>query len=1131
MYKFTHLRLHTEYSIVDSLVKINEIIKLAKKDKQESLAITDLSNIFGAIKFYKESIKNGIKPIIGCDLFIENKINKKKPFRLLILSKNYNGYLQLCKLISKSWIYNLKDEKPQIKKSWLKKINKNSNLIALSGYKSSDLLFYINKKKFKKAENCAKKWKKIFNNLYFIEIQNINIKNNEIFNYNLIKIGNKLNIPIVATHPIQFCYKKEFIAHEIRYNIYKKKKLNNSKYHFNKEQNFKTQIEINKLFVNNLIAVKNSYKISKMCNLIIPKGVLKLPKYNKKKKINDNELLKIKTKIGLNKRLKNKKNLKIYKKRLKFELKIISKTNFSNYFLMVNDFIKWAKKKNINIGPGRGSGASSLIAYCLFITDIDPIKYKLIFERFLNPERISFPDFDIDFCQKKRDIIIKYIKKKYGVNNVSQIITFGKIAAKSSIRDVGRVLGLSYNFCNNIVKLISNKKYYNLNLKEIVENNYFLKKKILNNKIIKKLIFFSIQIEGIIKNIGIHAGGILISKNNLNKYCALYKHSKDNIITIQNDKEDLEFLGLIKFDFLGLATLTIIDETNKNIKKINPKIKLISWNKISFKDKKTYKLLNNANTIGVFQLESIGIQNILKKANINCLEDITAIISLYRPGPIKLIKKFYKRKNGYKFKFFNEKIKNVLSETYGIMIYQEQVMEVAKIIANYSMGSADLLRRIISKKNLKEMHKNRKLFIKGALKNKINLKTANKIFNLMEKFAGYGFNKSHATAYAVISYYTAYLKSNFPNEFISANLSLSINNINKIKFLIKDAINNFKINILPPNINYSKYKFIPIIKNNIFYIRYGLSAIKGLGKIAIKLILNKRKKKIFKNLYDFIFRIIKNKNLINKRVLNSLIYSGSLDIFNKNRNILKIKIKFLLKNLNDFNKKLIIKNKNKLNILKWKKKILNKKKILEKQKFFLGFYLFKNPFFYIKKDIEQLNKFKIYNINKFINKNIITYGIINNIKKEFINNKEYFVINIENKKNNINCIIKNNLYKKNKNFIRLEKKILLEGKVIKKNYNFFQINVKNIFNISKFRKKFILYISIYIKNIKIIKKIKYILNLFINKKGKNVFLIKIKNNKIIKKYFFKKKIKFNNKLLYLLKNEIKNKFIRIKYKF
>ncbi|WP_339044823.1 DNA polymerase III subunit alpha [Candidatus Zinderia endosymbiont of Aphrophora alni] len=958
---FIHLRLHTEFSINDSTIKINKILEKVKKDKQPSIAITDFLNIFGSIKFYKKARKLGIKPIIGCDILISNK-NNNKSSRLLFLIKNYNGYLHICNLLSKAWIKNIKNNKAIIKFKWIKKIFKknNNDLIILSGAHLGNIGKSINNGNFIKAKQQAKNWKKIFKKNFYIEIQRIKQPNMELQILKSLEIANKLNIPIVATQPIQFQKKKDFLIHEIRTCISENKLLKDKKRKkkFTKEQYFKTKKEMCLLFKDIPEAILNTIEIAKKCNFSFKLGKVKLPKFFKKKNIINNIFFKIKTKQGLKKKLKiilsKKKNkietIKKYFKRINYEINTIIKMNFSNYFLIVADFINWSKKNNIPVGPGRGSGTSSLVAFSLNITNVDPIKYNLLFERFLNEERTSIPDFDIDFCQKKRDIVIKYIKNKYGVKSVVQIATFGTMAARGVIRDVGRILGLNYSFCDNLVKLIPFKQNKLFTIAEYIKKEQNFKKKIESNKEIKKLIFFAQKLEGIIKNISTHAGGIIISPKKITNFCPLYFQEKNSIIISQYDKEDIKKIGLIKFDFLGLTTLTIIEKTLSNIKKQFKIKKKLSINNIPLNNKKTFKLLSQAKTIAVFQLESLGMQKMLKNILPDKFKDIIIIISLYRPGPIELIEIFCKRKHGENFSFIDKRIKNILLETYGIMIYQEQIMKIAQIIAGYSLKKADLLQRIMSSKNKIKMLKQKKTFIKGAIKNGLSIKKSNKIFNLIEKFSGYGFNKAHATAYALISYYTAYLKTNYTIYFMAANLSLAMNETKKIKILIKDSIYTCKIKILPPNINFSFHNFKPIKKDTI---SFGLCAIKGLGKNIIKNIINERKKGIFKNFLNFIERI--NKIYINKKTLKAFITSGAFDCFKISRPIMYTSINKIIlhaeKNKKFINQLNLFENKkNFKNFFPYKKKITwDIKKIIKKEKKVLGFCFLQYPYNLYKK--------------------------------------------------------------------------------------------------------------------------------------------------------------------------------------
>ncbi|QLK13887.1 DNA polymerase III subunit alpha [Candidatus Profftella armatura] len=1063
--QFIHLRLHSEYSIIDGLLRINDVIEAAANDYQPALAITDLSNLFGIIKFYKSAYNKGIKPIIGCDVWITNEIENKKPSRLLLLVKNNNGYLQLCELLSKAYIENINYGRAEIRIEWLEKNKYQDGLIALSGAHLGDIGIAVQNGRNDIAENFARRWSKIFPDNFYIEIQRFKQPNMNFQIQQFINIASNINLPIVATHPIQFLKKTEFLAHEVRTCIAEGEILSNTKRikKFTKEQNFKTQSEMIKLFYDIPSAIQNTIEIAKRCNLKLEFGKPKLPKFPTPKNININDFLISKSKHGLKKRLLNLyKDPEIYKceklrykKRLQFEIETIIKMNFSGYFLIVSDFIQWAKNNSIPVGPGRGSGASSLVAYSLSITDIDPLSYNLLFERFLNPNRISMPDFDIDFCPEGRDRVIQYVKDRYGKDAVSQIVTFGTMAAKGAIRDVGRVLDLRYSFCDSISKLIPFKPGKLITLSNAIKEEPQLAERIKNEEEVRQLIELAKQVEGIIRNVGMHAGGVLIAPSKLINFCPLYKQEGMTGIISQYDKDDIEEIGLIKFDFLGLTTLSILDKTIYFIKKINTKTTNFSLNKLPLNDKDTYNLLKKANTVAVFQLESQGMKNMLKEAKPDYFEEIIALISLYRPGPMDLIKNFCRRKHGEYFNYPDPRTKDVLSETYGIMVYQEQVMQIAQILGGYSLGQADLLRRAIGKKKTSEMIEHRKFFQNGAIKYGLSKHKANEIFNEIEKFAGYGFNKSHATAYALLSYYTAYLKTHYSSFFMAANLSLSMDDTNKIKILVKDAIKTCGLSILPPNINLSKYYFFPIIESDGKHkkIRYGLGAIKGTGKSTIEAIVTERKFGFFTNLFDFTKRI--DKKYINRRIINSLINSGAFDCFNEKRYMLVASIDVALKNAEKtkkfINQLSLFKNDDNNNLKEYlnyvKVPSWSKKQELIEEKKVLGFCLSEHIFCIYETEIRQF--IPIYLSELKPTYSCTVSGIITELKLKTTYRGKILIIVIDDNSNSVEVIINNQLYEKNKNILKENELLIVSGKVLEDRFlKNIRINAEKIFDIN-----------------------------------------------------------------------------------
>ncbi|MFM8246269.1 MAG: DNA polymerase III subunit alpha, partial [Burkholderiaceae bacterium] len=705
-----------------------------------------------------------------------------------------------------------------------------------------------------------------------------------------------LKLPVVATHAVQFGRKEEFTAHEARVCIAEGEILANTRRvkRFTEAQYFKPQAEMAELFADMPAALQNSIVIAQRCNLSLTLGKAQLPDFPTPAGMSINDLLVAQSQAGLEERLvqlypdasQRESVRERYAARLKFETDTIIKMGFPGYFLIVADFIQWAKRHGVPVGPGRGSGAGSLVAYALKITDLDPLAYNLLFERFLNPDRVSMPDFDIDFCQEGRDRVIQYVKDRYGKEAVSQIATFGTMAAKGAVRDVGRVLDFGFNFCDGISKLIPFKPGRLVTIDDALKEEPLLKERQDKEEEVRQLLALAQQVEGIARNVGMHAGGVLIAPGKLTDFCPLYTQGTDGGVVSQFDKDDVEAIGLVKFDFLGLTTLTILDRTVQSIRALYPEHAEFDLDKVPLNDAPTYKLLTEAKTVAVFQLESRGMQGMLKDARPDRFEDIIALVALYRPGPMDLIPDFCRRKHGERFDYPDPRTESILSETYGIMVYQEQVMQMAQVIGGYSLGGADLLRRAMGKKKPEEMAEHREIFREGAAKNGLAEDKADEIFDLMEKFAGYGFNKSHAAAYALLSYHTAYLKVHFPAEFMAANLSLAMDDTDKIKVLVEDATGHCGLTLLAPDINHSSYRFTAVADagKKADRIRYGLGAVKGTGQSAIEAIVQARQVGPFKDLFDFVKRI--DKRHLNRRAIESLIKAGAMDSFGINRGML-----------------------------------------------------------------------------------------------------------------------------------------------------------------------------------------------------------------------------------------------------
>ncbi|MCX7165121.1 MAG: DNA polymerase III subunit alpha [Rhodocyclales bacterium] len=890
--KFVHLRLHSEYSITDGLTRIDEAIAQAVADDQPALAISDLANLFGMVKFYSAARGKGVKPIIGCDVWIGDDDAAEKqesPARLLLLVKNRAGYLRLCELLSAAYLAPRRHGRAEITRTQLSQ-GDNSGLIVLSGGPLGDIGQMLAAGKLDQADVRAQAWAQLFPGAYYIEVQRPAGRDGAAANEVLVAasadLAARLGLPLVATHPVQFLQRDDYKAHEARVCIADGYVLGDTRRpkRYSPEQYFKTTAEMAELFADMPEALQNSVEIARRCNLTVELGKSRLPDFPTPAGEPLEAFLASEAHAGLVRRLEllypdlaeREKQRSTYVARLDFEIATIVKMGFPGYFLIVADFIRWAKNNGVPVGPGRGSGAGSLVAYSLDITDLDPLRYDLLFERFLNPERVSMPDFDIDFCQEGRDRVIDYVKKKYGAHAVSQIVTFGTMAAKAVIRDVGRVLDLGYNFVDQFAKLIPNE--LGITLEDALAKEPLIRQRIDSEEEVAELWALALKLEGLTRNVGMHAGGVLIAPGKLTDFCPLYAAAGAESVVSQFDKDDVEKAGLVKFDFLGLRTLTILDEAVRLAREVEGVD--IDLATLPLDDRETYDaVFKTANTTAVFQFESGGMKDTLVQARPDRLEDLIALNALYRPGPMDFIPTFIARKHGReKVVYPHPSLEPVLANTYGIMVYQEQVMQTAQVAAGYSLGGADLLRRAMGKKKKEEMDQQRAVFVEGAGRNNIGAGQANEIFDVMEKFAGYGFNKSHAAAYSLVAYQTGWLKRHHPAAFAAATLSSEMANTDKVQFFYKDAIDNGLI-FLPPDINQSGIRFRPVDGKTI---RYGLGAIKGTGESALSVILKARESGgAFRDLFDFCRRV--DKRVVNRRVIEALIRAGAFDAIDDHR--------------------------------------------------------------------------------------------------------------------------------------------------------------------------------------------------------------------------------------------------------
>ena len=885
---FVHLRLHSEFSVVDGTNRIDDAVQVAADDKQPALALTDLNNLFGTIKFYKQARSIGVKPLLGAEIYLESLTQDVNHLsKMILLVQSQQGYLNLCELLSRGWTQNVHKAVGVIKLAWLQELSQ--GLIALSGAQSGPVGQALVQGDLSRASELALQIAGIFPHRFYIELQRAGRADDEAHVVAAVQLASHLNLPVVATHPVQFTKPDDYEAHEARVCISEGEILGNQRRvrKFTREQYFKSSAQMLELFADIPSAVANTLEIAKRCTVSLVLGKPQLPDYPTPNGMAIDEYFRFSSHEGLKDRLahlypdatKREAERQRYEERLEFEINTILKMGFPGYFLIVGDFINWAKNNGCPVGPGRGSGAGSLVAYSLKITDLDPLQYNLLFERFLNPERVSMPDFDIDFCQTNRDRVIDYVKDKYGRNAVSQIVTFGTMAARAAIRDVGRVLDMSYTFCDGISKLIPNKPGQHITIDGAVKEVPMLAERLEKEEEVKTLLELAKKLEGMTRNVGMHAGGVLIAPGKLTDFCPLYQQPGSESAVSQFDKDDVEAAGLVKFDFLGLATLTILEIARQFIQTRHKGQENFAFDNIALDDSATYRLFQEGKTEAVFQFESRGMQGMLRDARPTRLEDLIALNALYRPGPMDLIPSFVARKHGReKVEYPHPLVEGMLSETYGIMVYQEQVMQTAQILGGYSLGGADLLRRAMGKKKAEEMAEHREIFRKGAAGNNIPAHKADEIFDLMERFAGYGFNKSHAAAYSLLAYHTAWVKVHYTAEFFCANMTVEMDDTDKLKVLYEDAI-KMGMAFEAPNINRGTYRFEPISDKTI---RYGLGAIKGSGEQAIEAIVAARESGgAFTSVYDFARRV--DRSRLNKRTVEALIKAGAFDCLDLNR--------------------------------------------------------------------------------------------------------------------------------------------------------------------------------------------------------------------------------------------------------
>ncbi|NVF13409.1 DNA polymerase III subunit alpha [Vreelandella maris] len=900
---FVHLRLHSEYSLVDGLVKLKSLVSTTAERAMPALALTDETNLFGLVKFYKAAQGAGLKPIIGSDLWLQNPHDESHPYRLTLLAMNEVGYRNLTELISKGWTHGQRQGRAILDKQWV--LEQSEGLIALSGAREGEIGRHLLSDHEREARQLLEEWQVAFPDRFYLELVRTGRPLEEACVHASVKLAIETGTPVVATNDVRFLEREDFWAHETRVAIGEGKALDDPRRErrYTEEQYLKSPDEMAALFADIPEALENSVMIAERCSVDVRLGEIFLPEFGIPEGMTQDEFFRKVSHDGLTDRLdflfpaerypRDSDEYKAidqrYRDRLEFELNVIIQMGFPGYFLIVMDFIQWAKDNSVPVGPGRGSGAGSLVAYAQKITDLDPIGYDLLFERFLNPERVSMPDFDVDFCMEKRDKVIEYVAERYGRNAVSQIVTFGTMAAKAVVRDVARAQGRPYSLGDKLSKLIPFE--VGMTLAKAIEQEPALKEFIGNDEEAEEIWEMALKLEGTTRGTGKHAGGVVIAPTKLTDFSPLLCDEDGSGLVVQFDKNDIEEAGLVKFDFLGLRTLTIIDwalEMVDKVRSVNGQGPL-NIESIPLDDAPTFEMLKRAETTAVFQLESRGMKELIKRLLPDSLDDMIALVALFRPGPLQsgMVDDFINRKHGraevsYPHPDYqHELLKPVLAPTYGIILYQEQVMQIAQVMAGYSLGQADMLRRAMGKKKPEEMAKQRDGFMDGCAANGIDKDLAGNIFDLVEKFAGYGFNKSHSAAYALVSYQTAWLKAHYPGPFMAAVMSTEMDNLDKVVPLIEEC-RNLKLTVTPPDVNVGGYKFTVDTDARVVY---GLGAIRGVGEGPIGAIVEAREADgPFKDIFDFCRRM--DPKRMNKRTLEALIRSGALDTIGPNRAVL-----------------------------------------------------------------------------------------------------------------------------------------------------------------------------------------------------------------------------------------------------
>ena len=1094
--QFVHLKIHTEFSLLDGIVRIKDLIKHAGADQQIALAITDQSNMFALVKFYNACLGAGIKPILAADLYIEREDEPENPYRMTFYAQDDKGYRNLTELVSSGFTENQHHEKAQIKKEWF--TEKSEGLIALSGFQTGDIGEQILKGNDVEAEACLDFWLSVFPNRFYLELQRTDRKGDELLVAQTLKLADKKQVPVVATNDVRFIEQDDFYAHEARVCIGEGSTLDDPRRErrYSEQQYFKTQQEMVELFKDIPSAISNTVEIAQRCSVQVLLGKYFLPEFPIPDGLTENDFFRKISYEGLEERLEfildksqpdYDERHKEYVDRLEFELDIIIQMGFPGYFLIVMDFIQWGKDNDVPVGPGRGSGAGSLVAYAQKITDIDPLEYDLLFERFLNPERVSMPDFDIDFCMDKREMVINYVADHYGRDAVSQIVTYGTMAAKAVVRDVARVQGKSYGLADKLSKLIPADP--GMKLKVAIEQEPGITEFLEGDEDAQEIWDMALKLEGITRQTGKHAGGVVIAPTKLTDFSPTLCDEDGSGLVTQFDKNDVESAGLVKFDFLGLRTLTIIDWALKTINKTRAKDNLepILIEEVPLDDAASYKLLKECKTTAVFQLESRGMKDLIKRLEPDNIEEMIALVALFRPGPLEsgMVDDFINRKHGraevaYPHKDYqHESLKEILEPTYGVIVYQEQVMQIAQVLANYTLGGADMLRRAMGKKKPEEMAKQRQTFREGAESINVDGDLAMAIFDLVEKFAGYGFNKSHSAAYAVVSYQTLWLKTHYPAPFMAAVLTSDMQNTDKIVIFIEEC-REMELELVLPDVNQSEFGFTV---NEAGAIVYGLGAVKGVGEGPIEAIINARNEVgQFSDIFHFAKSVEKGK--LNKRVMEALVRCGAFDNIGPknssgepNRSLLFACIEDALKSADQnakneaagmfdmFGEVEEEENLNPYDDYVGKVRDWTPKQKLTGEKDTLGLFVTGHPFDEYEKEVRNMAKTKLSNIQASKSTQKVAGIIVAQRVMKTKRGGNMAILTIDDRSGRLEVRMFSETYDKYKDKMLVDHLVVLEVEVKHDSYNdALGANVNQLWNITEARSMFCSGISIELKH-------------------------------------------------------------------